>query len=584
MSLVKEYLLDATYTSIPDDGKNVLVPKLEESLKSFESKTASSSYLALQLVLYCVASIFLARCRTCESDFINTARGTVSHVYLTVLSTLALILPLLGPDLYWDHAIGGMIKAVLVTMFGAMIGPILVRLNSVCFPSSCWLLVHSMYIFHMVQVYVQSSHDNLRRDMGGLLIKTGSYLSLTASIINNSVRQGEQSEIKTEAGVPDGDDKSQFKQAKNSLGSGLQQLIGDSLLVETSLGTCALEPPWPLLTSQWGSDHRKYARVLSQCQIMLGSIHAIASLATLSLDQLTEKATVNEEINTLNVVEEIAALVATALQDLAICLQHMPLFGVCSGNQVAWRPKNHEYWRDSLENLDSTIYGSLEFLKSCANEGIVESLGSVTLEKLDDCKHTGVALLLLGACESLVDECQIVERFAAEALEIRDVGDTKNVAHGGPQKEDIMHDKKSWLQKVYSSPVGKPFGCLQETTDKPNILAVKNLFLAASSFYTWVLTISRFFLTWKQVLSGTWMRRDNFRALLRNWNFQFYLKYYFSVCLSYVAVMLIGWYRYGNTDNASKNATWMASWYGDWQPGAYPFALHSWKLSFFFKC
>lgn len=127
--MVKEYLLDTAYTSIPDDGKDVLVPKLEESLKIFESKTVSSSFLALQLVLYCFASLFLARCRTCESEFINTARGTVSHVYLTVISTLALVLPLLGPDLYWDHAIGGMIKAVLVTMFGAMVGPMLVRVN-----------------------------------------------------------------------------------------------------------------------------------------------------------------------------------------------------------------------------------------------------------------------------------------------------------------------------------------------------------------------------------------------------------------------------------------------------------------------
>ena len=399
------------------------------------------------------------------------------------------------------------------------------------------------------------------------MIKTGSYLSLTASIISNSMHQGEQLEIS--AGVSIDEVKGQLKKSKESLYSGLNQLIGNSTLIETSVANCALEPPWPLITSQWGSDHRKYARVLSQFQIMLGSIHAIASLATLSLQQLTEKSPVDEEINTLNVVEEIAALVATALQDLAICLQHMPLFGPCSGNQVVWRPKSPGYWKDSLENLGSTIYGSLDFLKACADEGIVESLGSVNLEKLADCKVTGITPLLLAACESLVDECQLVEGYAAQALEIKDIEDTKGGAHGSPQKEDTFCNNSSWSQRVYSSLVGKPLGWLQQMTDRSIILPVKNLLLAASSFNTWVLTISRFFLTWKQLLSGNWMRRDNFRALLRDWNFQFYLKYYFSVSLAYIAVMLIGWYRYGNTDNASKNATSMANWYGDWQPGTY---------------
>jgi hypothetical protein len=397
------------------------------------------------------------------------------------------------------------------------------------------------------------------------MIKTGSYLSLTASIISNSMHQGQQSEIA--AAVSIDEVKNQLKKSKESLRSGLHQLIGDSTLVETSVANCALEPPWPLITSQWGSDHRKYARVLSQFQIMLGSIHAIASLTTLSLQQLTEKEPVTEEINTLNVVEEIAALVATALQDLAICLQHMPLFGPCSGNQIAWRPKSPEYWKNSLENLGSTIYGSLDFLKSCADEGIVESLGSVNHEKLADCKVTGITPLLLAACESLVDECQFVESYAAQALEIKDMEDTKDIAWGSPQKEDTFCNDSSWSQRVYSSLVRKPLRWLQQTTDRSSILPVKNLLLAASSSNTWVLTISSFFLTWRQLLSCNWMRRDNFRALLRDWNFQFYLKYYFSVSLAYIAVMLIGWYRYGNTQNASKNATSMANWYGDWQPG-----------------
>ncbi len=80
--------------------------------------TVNAAYYVLVMVLHIVCSFYMSRPRAMEADFMCTARGTLSHVYLSVVTTMAVLLPLFGQEQYWAENIGAMMKAITITMGG----------------------------------------------------------------------------------------------------------------------------------------------------------------------------------------------------------------------------------------------------------------------------------------------------------------------------------------------------------------------------------------------------------------------------------------------------------------------------------
>ena len=206
-------------------------------------------------------------------------------MYLSVITTMAVLMPLFGQELYWTQNIGSMMKAITITMAGAIIGPVL--------------------------VFVQSSHDNVRRRLASCMVDTGVWLTAVAS--DRSGNGGSNGN-----GKGNGSDVNSIT---------VQDVIKQTALIEADLMCCTLEPPWPMLKSQVGADFRLYGASLLQLQKLLGSANALSNCVP--------AATVGDlESETRGVVEEVAAGVAASLAAMAVCLGHMPLGGPCSGNEV----------------------------------------------------------------------------------------------------------------------------------------------------------------------------------------------------------------------------------------------------------
>ena len=527
--LVKGYLSDASFSVIPDTGKNTLVPLLEKSLEQFNSDVIDSAYWIIIMFAHVVISMWITRARTNETDFMNTARGTIGHVYMSVVMTLSAVMPSVGQDGFWTHVVGGMAKGVTVTLAGVMLAGTL--------------------------VYVQSSHDALRASIGNAMLKTGKYLTAAASVLGASASASMEKRQPMTAEM-----LQQFKRTQKA--PRVSDILKQTSLAEMSVMLCALEPPWPMLTSQWGADYRLYATLLKKLQLMLGSVNAIDFIAQQMIHEDKEKIECQvEEQRVMTAVSVVLGRVATVMADSAMVLNHMPLWGKCSGNEISWRPKSIKFWDDTMKELAESIYSSMGYLKECSCLAVEQSL------KTDKFGFTfgGSGFLLVTACESLVDECIEVQIATARALAITDAELYDFGKHAAipesPKAADSIQ-KSPW--KIFTDRV---LDVSELLITHPYTSSCVNLILSATSLYTWQLEISRFFLSCKQFVTGSWLGKDRIKQLLKDWNVQFYLKFFFSVNLSFIAVILIIWKRFGNSDSAIKNATNMATFYGNWQPG-----------------
>jgi hypothetical protein len=452
--------------------------------------TVSSTYYVLVMVLHIVCSFYMSRPRAMESDFMCTARGTLSHVYLSVITTMAVLLPLFGQEQYWAENVGAMMKAITITMAGAILGPVL--------------------------VYVQSSHDNVRRRLSACMVDAGTFLTALAS-----------------GGWGTG-----------NLKLTVQDMIKQTALVEMDLMCCALEPPWPMLTSQIGADYRKYGRSVLQLQKLLGSANALSNCVVGDVDKDGE----DGDDGIRGVVEQVAAGVATSLASMAACLSHMPLWERCSGDGLAWRPLGDEFW----SRYTTLVAGGYDLwnngLRVGACQGIVDVLEGAADVSIGGANRKS-PLVSLAACEALILECSALESRIAEALEVG----------GGGEVVNWHSDRKS---SIFGGAVSK----IRDAIRSPYAVALLGNLAQATSYSTWVLQISRFWWTTVSLLSCRWMGRRAIKQLLGRRDIQFYLKFFFAVNGALVAIVLIEWLGYGDTDSAAMNASSMASFYGNWQP------------------
>jgi len=250
--------------------------------------------------------------------------------------------------------------------------------------------------------------------------------------------------------------------------------------------------------------------------------------------------------------------VSTALQDVAVCFQHMPLWGRCSGNTLRWRPKGSLYWNFYLELVQETLQEHLPYLRDSACRGIAASFDA-------DSRHEqGLAqlqIIQLTSSEILIEECIVLEHLAAKALEITDIAYQDMMA-----SPDMLVEH---VQKPGSFPkrcVGRVYRAWEALCQNIYLFALSNDLKQGTSYYTYKLQISRFVSSNMAFLKGAWLDMDALKALFHRRDFQFYLKFFVAINLGFVAIILILWLGYGNTDSSIKNATSMANWFGDWKP------------------
>ena len=348
-------------------------------------------------------------------------------MYLSVITTMAVLMPLFGQELYWTQNIGSMMKAITITMAGAIIGPVL--------------------------VFVQSSHDNVRRRLASCMVDTGVWLTAVASDRSGSGNGGSN-----------GNGKGNGSDVKSIT---VQDVIKQTALIEADLMCCTLEPPWPMLTSQVGADFRLYGASLLQLQKLLGSANALSNCVP--------AATVGDlESETRGVVEEVAAGVAASLAAMAVCLGHMPLGGPCSGNEVGWRPLGDAFWGEYLALVADgyRAYVSRNGLEDGACQGIMDVLKGHGIKD-----HTSKSpLVSLASCESLVRECQALEQRVAKALDVvgsDDVGDEKD---GKPTASLSASLSASASASTSAS------SRLRSTVNSPYVVALVNDLAQATSY------------------------------------------------------------------------------------------------------
>jgi hypothetical protein len=516
-TVVQSYLSDGSSADLED--ARTVSPGLVQSLVEFNTNTVSQGYYILLIVLHIVCSIYMTRCRTMESDFMSMARGTVSHIFLSVMSTLAVLLPLLGQQRYWADVISGNLKGVTITMFGAIAGPFL--------------------------VYVQSSHDNLRRDIGDVMINAGKFLTAKTSAMHHClVNKG------TDMSVAQG-----IAERMSGISS-IQELIKETLKAEGDAMCCSLEPAWPMVVSQVGMDFRLYTQLLSSLQRVLGTVNAMTSISvTERFDDLTEN-----DVRIVGVLEQCAVGVSTALQDVAVCLKHMPLWGHCSGNALHWRPKGSAYWNTYLDLLQDTQKESLPYLRESACRGIAASLGATSRQEQG--LLTQLQITQLMSSEILIEECIVLEHLAAKALDITDIPYQDMMMAGLEASQVEQKQTESFLRRR----VGAIHRRWESLCQNVYMFALSNDLKQGTSYYTYKLQISRFVSTNVALLKGAWLDMNTLKTLFHRRDFQFYLKFFVAINTGFVAIILILWLGYGNTDSSIRNATSMAKWFGDWKP------------------
>lgn len=521
--LVRGYLQDASFSTIPDEGKNDLIPRLQESLREFNSATVSPAFWIIIIVLHIFFSIFLTRVRTMEADYMSMARGVLSHVYLSVVATMCVLMPLMGQPKFFTSVVGGMMKAVTVTLAGCIVGPLL--------------------------VYVQSSHDNLRDHIGDTMMMAAKFLSAKASIFQAARMKPTTQELDSHRDV-----------AHGVAGvSDAVSIIKSTLQAETDIGCCSMEPSWPMMTSQPGADYRLYAAVLAALQKLVGSINAVdvisKSLGSILNDSLVDS---DETERLWDATVAVHLHVLTALQDGAVALKHKPLFAKCSGNSLVWRPKGHEYWNPVLRDLNDAVLASLPCLKESACRGVASSLNSVE-DATNAFDVEGSQVFSISVCESLIEDCIVLEHKIAKALCITDVA----------YEEFVVPPSEDKTVPVVQQPMPLRIKCrsvVKRFFNSPYVIAIWADLKQATSYLTYELQIRRFFDTLKQIFMCRWASRENIKALLHRRDVQYYIKFFVSVNLAFVAIILICWLKYGNSSSAVKNATDMATFYGNWQP------------------
>lgn len=568
---LKEYLLVERdfFRAVP-----LIIKDIELVLEDNKARV-SSAYWILVIILFGLLSFPWSWVRVLGGNNLKIGMATMGGSLMSAVATFALAMPVTGQYMFWSLVFGGFVKAALVAMLGTFLSGFL--------------------------IYVRSSHDELRKSLGGVLRDAGKTLSHVNSCFQESMRYAVETKslvsLKKEDLVTVLEYDTMMRKSgkvKNYL-SIMKDLQDANLFVSS----CKTEPPIPGFTSQWGANQELYLKVVNGAGDLLSQIGCLEVMyfslrENVLYNGLQSDARCNKglEPNYLLVHQNletgiamvrclcsVCASVTAVLQDCSRVLSQMPLFGKCSGNQLAWRPNKKEFWLyqyhmvlDVLEKEES-----LKYLEISGIAGIKGSLDS--LENGTKPFHFGGSSLVFStAVESLLDYSISLEQRIALALDITDfdrfdASDLHEMLRQNTNTADVATSEVNISQKRVADAQKMSKMCRIRTSPILKAIMLPSLIgsglISILMYLSACITIVRgciVFLIQHIRSRSKESEKMQTKNLEEKRNTIFLAKYWSAVFLAMLAIILIGWLHIGNTTSSVYNAAELAKFLIKWQP------------------
>jgi hypothetical protein len=525
-------------SDVPYQGLNAIQPG--------ENPSLSSWFWILLMVLHVVFDVVLMYTRVYTSGPFALYTN-ICQLLMSVLTIFGMaLMPTLGPEKFWTDAYSPLIKAHLILLLGMIMGSTL--------------------------VYVKSSHDSLREQIGDMCIEIGKIFSLHASRLNAVLCSSEKASVESKhAALVDW--------SKN-----VQMVKSADMVLRMSLGAqkecylCSFEPAWWNFCSQPGANAKRYGHAITKFQVLLQTINSLDTITSPRIQAVMEKGAepLSAEWKILETSYISLALLSGVIQEMISPLKHMPYGAVCSGDGLAWRPHSLEFWNSAMKRVSDTIKGCIDPLKRSILSGLEKTLEEEHSEA-SDIRGFGIALLTL--IEHLMDECIGIEIAVGKALDISSC----DLYSLDPHVEDSL--------QVPTTPPDHRYGAraiskaAHSTVDgllsKPYTSSLMNNLLIGTGLRLWqaqwnsIMLIAQMLRAWIcGILKGQETgdvpqvggNKDPILALNRTRNRNLYMKLFVGYNLSIVSVILIGWYCYAGSDDYADNAESIANWFSNWQP------------------
>ena len=535
-AFVQNYLQKLLPIPIQLPSVETVLQGVEELITYIESLVTNvdTAYWVLLIILYFVLSFPFAFSR----GLVKPSMGIVLAIATLFMSSQVIfgsLMPIFGQRLFWTQVTGGYFKVALVNIVAMMINGLV--------------------------MFVQSSHDNVRKTLGNVLLNCGKLLTRLASDVNvdngikstqnvpklvgTSIRDLDPSmhvkstkeemlqEVRALASQPVDDGKGK----KRSLESGSTRAIhdvvstkmsmdifADTLLVEDALAACAFEPPIPGFSSQWGARKDLYEEALLSTKSLLSIINCLeTSIAEANFE--AKCLLKGEMINSIicRTMASVAALASSAAETL----QSMPLGRKCYGPSLKWQPKDAEFWEGMQNELSLASDAIVEAASLDQDEG--EDVESGLPLKVLKGRST---LLMLTTCESLVAQMQELENKLSIALAIRQ-----------PQKSDqTLSLKEKLMQNPYAP------SCVMHS-------------LLLSSLLVWALIV-----VGMKILYNAIVGKPKRNTWSQSRDIHFGLKYWLGMTIAVMGIVLIFWQGKGDDANPVEGYANMADFFFNWQP------------------
>ncbi|KAH7617326.1 hypothetical protein Ndes2526B_g07930 [Nannochloris sp. 'desiccata'] len=592
IGLIVEWLPKITALPLPDfvqkEWREIQLEISVEEQRTFPQP--SDAFYILLMVLFIVVSLPFCVARA-DKDFKKGILMAIATLFMGSQLIFATLMPTLGLRLYWTQITAGYIKVALVNS-GAMV-------------------VTGLLFFST------SSYDNVREKLGDLLQGAGALMSKSASIVSadsslpatitsgvkvaqlrdeESILEAMAKEVKSLAGqdLPirnstatataiaagienkatvfstNNDEESVFNASDHqrpvySVVKSAQQLQADAHLIDHALSAAVFEPPLPGITSQPGVVKTHYSTVLETAVKLIniaGSIDACALDAYYELNNVIEKRKFEAEIVATgkDAIALVLASCAAVCGDLSVALRHMPLGGVSYGPKMAWKPK------------DSGFYIDLHTVLKQAAADLTPMLGQVALnEGLDVTEKPFIegraSLVALINCEVLLKAVQELECDAAVALKVLPPNEPATDAEADKTLIKGQEGEHNEQDKVVKT--SKMSNIVEKVKNNGYVSSILVLLVIGLGVLVWVEAVKTSIRIFKGFLHFIRSPRSTLKnhTLLKNPHTQFALKFWLSMSLAMVGIILLLWKGEGSKEGSPlANISNVNYFFFVWQP------------------
>ena len=493
-------------STVPLQGLSGLTPA------DADTAELSSTFFVLLMVLHLVFYMWLTYMRATTTGLNNVYVTILISVVSAVTMMGLFLMPSVGQYKFWTNVYSSVIKSSLVTLLG--------------------MTANAMIL------YVKSSHDKVREQLGDVFLEMGKLLSKCSSGFHLAVDL-----------YPSPDVYGNWITSTSRVIS-CEEIARMSVDAKQTCAMCAFEPPWPVLfCSQPGADFVKYMDVIKKVQSLLENMSSLESITSAMMKEMSRVQYLTDETgNLLRTGSYVLATMAGVMSELDAPLRCMKSYAYA--DVVHWKPHSLQFWDTQMKVLNDCINSSIAPLKKSALDGVAYALRKP--EELMSDKNTfngsGVGLLVL--VEGLIDECILLEIAVAHALDISD-GD------------------------LHTNCDAKPAKCgIKELITNPWIRAIVINVFEGSGMHMVVLLVKSSVKGIRSLLSVTAPQKntdvsDADKILISSRKMRVWvkcLKLILGMNLAVIAVILIGWYEEANTGNYVTDAKNLVSWYRHWSP------------------